>query len=68
MKIPYCFECEFCKKTFKYKSQLVIHKRTHTEINPYKCEFCCKNFKQKHKLKRHMLVHSGKKIFHVSFV
>ena len=34
------FECDVCKKSFKYKSRLTIHKRIHSEVKPYKCEMC----------------------------
>ena len=47
--------CEVCKKNFKYKSQLIVQKRTHTT--------CEKSFTQKCQLTFHMLVHSGKKDF-----
>ena len=47
--------CDVCNKTFKSKSYLKIHKRTHSGKKPYKCE--------KGDLTRHMLVHNGKKDF-----
>ena len=39
--------CEVCKKSFKSKSQLKVHKRFHTVERPYKCNFCDKNFCEK---------------------
>ena len=55
--------CDVCKKSFKTKYSLIVHKRTHAGEKPYECIICEKSFKQKCSLTRHMLVHSGKKDF-----
>ena len=55
--------CDVCKKYFKTKSSLNIHKRSHSGDKPYVCDVCKKSFSQKGTLTRHMLVHSGKKEF-----
>ena len=55
--------CDVCKKVFKTKTYLKVHKRIHTEETPYKCDFCDKSFIVKGSLTKHMLVHSGKKDF-----
>ena len=60
--------CDVCKKTFKTKTYLKVHKRIHSGETPYKCEVCDKSFHQKGSLKTHMLIQSGKNIFNVMFV
>ncbi|XP_069063801.1 zinc finger protein 296 isoform X1 [Pleurodeles waltl] len=49
--------CEFCGKTFKSLSNLVVHRRSHTGEKPYQCRFCDHACTQSSKLKRHMKVH-----------
>ena len=60
--------CGVCKKSFKTKSYLNVHKRIHSEEKLYKCDVCNKSFTLKGYLTKHMFVHSGKKTFNVKFV
>ena len=39
--------CEACGKSFKYKSQLIAHERTHSKEKPFKCDDCDRSFTQK---------------------
>lgn len=55
------FNCEQCVRTFKWKSQLDYHMRSHATEKEFKCTFCDKGLSQLSSLKRHLRVHSGEK-------
>lgn len=39
------YECDFCHKTFKFKSILTNHMRAHSKGNFFYCEDCKRGFK-----------------------
>ncbi|XP_013785831.1 B-cell lymphoma/leukemia 11B-like [Limulus polyphemus] len=49
--------CEFCGKNFRFQSNLIVHRRSHTGEKPYKCHICDHACSQASKLKRHMKTH-----------
>ncbi len=53
--------CEFCGKTFNAKngrSNLIVHRRSHTNEKPYKCTLCPYASPQSSKITRHMRIHA----------
>ncbi|GFO48248.1 LOW QUALITY PROTEIN: B-cell lymphoma/leukemia [Plakobranchus ocellatus] len=57
--LPKLKACEFCGKSFRFQSNLVVHRRSHTGEKPYKCSLCPHACTQQSKLKRHMKTHAA---------
>ena len=49
-------ECDQCDHVVRYRSDLVVHTRTHTGEKPYQCELCLKKFSRKSDLNTHILL------------
>lgn len=50
--------CNYCKKKFLRKSNLVDHLRLHANVRPFQCSFCDKSFVQSGNLKSHLRTHT----------
>ena len=49
--------CEFCQKSFPFKSKLDAHLRTHSDNKQYQCTEYTKAFKHQRSLNWHVLKH-----------
>ncbi|XP_052616310.1 zinc finger and SCAN domain-containing protein 5B-like [Peromyscus californicus insignis] len=55
------FVCSDCKKNFLYRSQFILHQRSHTGERPFECSVCNKGFVQSSDLRVHKRIHKGEK-------
>lgn len=61
------FPCELCGASFKIKSSLKSHMKSHSTDKPWKCDQCGTCFKQKTTLDAHMSSHSDEKQFECEY-
>ncbi|KAM7014961.1 uncharacterized protein LKV04_012864 [Tautogolabrus adspersus] len=61
------YTCSVCKKTFKMKSILTRHMKTHSGEKPHSCSVCGKSFIQRSYLQTHLKSHSGQKPYTCRF-
>lgn len=63
------FFCQYCKKRFIRKEDMIIHERIHTGERPYACTYveCGKRFARSSDLRSHERVHRGEKPFACTF-
>ena len=53
------YSCEFCSKTFLFKSKYHEHLPVHTNARPFQCHLCARTYKYKYDLRVHLRTHMG---------
>ncbi|XP_069802723.1 uncharacterized protein [Dendropsophus ebraccatus] len=57
------FTCDVCPKSFRNRSSLYKHKKTHLGVRPFTCDECHKTFSHNYDLLRHKRAHTGERPF-----
>ncbi|XP_046407959.1 zinc finger protein 2 homolog, partial [Ischnura elegans] len=60
------FNCSVCNKSFRLRSGLSNHMRSHKERKRYPCTICTKSFASKSRITQHMRTHTKEKPFSCS--
>ncbi|KAJ6646867.1 Zinc finger protein [Pseudolycoriella hygida] len=55
------FECDYCGRKFKHKSNLFAHVRIHANDRKHQCPHCPYKFQDRAKYKRHLRIHTGER-------
>ena len=53
------YRCEYCSKTFLFKSKYYEHLPVHTNARPFQCHLCSRTYKYKYDLRVHLRTHMG---------
>ena len=53
------YQCDFCNKTFLFKSKYHEHLPVHTNARPFQCHLCSRTYKYKYDLRVHLRTHMG---------
>ena len=51
------YECDICEKKYCRESEMLVHRKYHTNIKSHVCEFCSAAFKKKDRLNTHIQQH-----------
>ena len=51
------YECKFCKRPFRDRSNLLKHEEIHEETKKYECMMCNKKYAHKRSLRDHLKTH-----------
>lgn len=53
------YKCQYCNKTFLFKSKYHEHLPVHTNARPFQCHLCSRTYKYKYDLRVHLRTHMG---------
>ena len=57
------YECDQCLKTYKHRSHLTVHRKSHISQKPLQCEHCDRTFLVEKNLKLHLQRHADRSKF-----
>jgi len=53
------YRCDYCSKTFLFRSKYHEHLPVHTSARPFQCHLCSRTYKYKYDLRVHLRTHLG---------